>query len=441
MNEALNREVATAIQGSTETERIGQIISTIIARIGNPTVEIRDGSGVLASHTWPSSLSAGDTGFRLPATTPSGTNTGIDPATVGLTATVRSASGIYVLSTSSVGDAQTDDVVIPEAFANGETVPFAVVGLIEPVSNLGAAPTPAPPPAPTPTLNTVDTIISDMTGNNDLTILGVVDNQGNPFRWQLNPTPAQIGHGARARGSAAPQWWLNSGDVPAEFKDDDLWNAFTQWFVLFEGQGNSSDNVRIEARNCYAYYLSKATGNWVKIDEIAQATAYRVTKNALQWAGTLSSEDLVQVTDGPTSVRVRPSQAYITHGEWDPRDVPEDPIRASIAAFADDIDAIFVTLEARMVKHDSNISGSLASTAIWGLQSGADYWPELDTQIEVLGANAGVGLSRTKRILETWQPFNFCTIEGPRIDGTAIPTDLYITQQQLRDNPPPLDGS
>ncbi len=275
--------------------------------------------------------------------------------------------------------------------------------------------------------NSVSTVIGDMTGDNDGVIDGVLDPNGLPYRWQQNPDPAQLAMGASPRGDHAPTWFKNSGAVPSAYKDSDYWNAFTHWFVLFEEQGNTSANARVEVRNCEAYYLSKSTGNWVQILTTTNATAYKVTKDKLQWSGNLDADDKTTTAEGATSIRLRANQDYVYHGEW-------AHIRTNIAAFASDIDAIYCTMQARLVQHNT---AQTLGNALWMVQAGADYWPEVETNVSEIGFTPGVGLSRSKRLTADWQSFNFATVQITRAEGTAPATDQYITQAEFTTNPPP----
>ncbi len=294
--------------------------------------------------------------------------------------------------------------------------------------------TPSPAPAtssadPTPTsaatsvgiVNSIDTIIGDMSLENDARLDGIPD-----FMWAVGPNPAAVVMGADPRGCKMPSWWLTMPAVKAEYKDCDLWTRFIQWFVIYEGVGNAGHNVRVETRRPKTYYLSKSTGRWILLGQHAGTSWFPAAKSNI--IGTDGSVDERTNADGSVAIKIPVKSSYVHHGIW-PLGIVD------ISTIVADIAAIFSTVQARLIVDDSNRPDDRPS-AVLLMNSGADYYP-------TAGSTAadsfppGVGTSRAKRITSEWQSFNFATISAARQDYTgasaSIPTEVF------RANPPPLD--
>ncbi|MFZ4542222.1 MAG: hypothetical protein ACOYNL_10610 [Rickettsiales bacterium] len=268
--------------------------------------------------------------------------------------------------------------------------------------------------------NSVQTVVEDMTLENDSQLDGIP-----AFRWATGPNPAAIMMGANPRGANMQAWWREMPNVLTEYKDDDLWTAYVQWFLIFEGVGNRANNVRVEIRNAHTYYLSRATNTWHLVGESVGSHWFQATKSNLLWAN--DNVDQRIAPDGSVAIKIPENSPNVYHGIWEPGKI-------DISSIVGDMSALFTTVEARIVvddptqPDDRNLANLL-------LHVGGDYYPDMN-------ANAGnafppaAGVSRAKRITNQWQAFNFATIDAARQDyqggSAAIPTN------QFRSNPPPL---
>src|SRR5690606_29410944 len=123
-------------------------------------------------------------------------------------------------------------------------------------------------------VNSVDTIIGDMSLENDAKLDGIPD-----FAWATGPYPAAVMMGADPRGCKMHSWWLDRSTVNAAYKDCDLWTALVQWFIVYEGVGNAGHNVRVETRRPRSYYLSRSTGTWHLIGKHAGTSWFLAKKS------------------------------------------------------------------------------------------------------------------------------------------------------------------
>ena len=269
-------------------------------------------------------------------------------------------------------------------------------------------------------INSVDEIIGDMSLANDARLLGIPD-----FQWAVNPVASQVAMGADTRGCFAPQWWQNIQSIPAQFKDCDYWTGYVQWFVIFEGEGNAANNVRVETRRAETWYLSKSTGQWQLLGESEGSLWYRATKVNVTWVP--GGVDMVRTEQGSTSLQLEKASPFTYHGQW-------DLDKIEIGHVASDIQAIYSTVQARLVVDNPNFADDRAN-AVWLLQNGGDYYPTVDTD-PFVSIPPGMGLSRSKKITSEWQSFNFANLSTARQDYLGpIPP---LTPDQLRSNPPPL---
>lgn len=285
----------------------------------------------------------------------------------------------------------------------------------------GSGATPAAPAAAA-RINSVETIIADMTLENDARADGIPN-----FLWATGPRPAAVLMGADPRGSKMQQWWLDMPSVDARYKSSDLWKAYVQWFIVFEGVGNGANNVRVEVRNPRTYYLSRSTGQWRPVGTAHPGSHwFQAWKKDLTWAN--DKVDLRTLPDGSVAVKVPRGSPNSMHGVWHPGKI-------DIAGIVPDMEALFVTVQARLVVDDPALPDDRERANLL-LHVGGDYYPDM----KATSANSfppGAGVSRLKRVTSAWQAFNFATIDAARQDYRGAPAS--IPTARFRANPPPLD--
>ena len=243
-----------------------------------------------------------------------------------------------------------------------------------------AAPTPTPEPTPTPapqsgSINSVDSIIGDMTLPGDGKLHGVPPN----YSW------------ASCKGGV---------DDP---NDSRGFSAATGWGQLYEdAAGNPSPGTRVQLRNMKTYVLSKSTGKW----------------NLLQSSNSVSGaafiENYSNNTNKPADIRNEGDGISVTAGGgynfhfW-----PNGP-RANINA--SDLGGLLITVQARTIGND-------APNAKYLLNVGGDWWLNTTAGWDNFKTNGGIGGGRCKAVKPEWQSFNMTT----------------LSPDEIRTNPPPSD--
>jgi hypothetical protein len=279
----------------------------------------------------------------------------------------------------------------------------------------GNAAKPADEPAdkPATTVNTVDTIINDMKLMNDTQLAGIPSNYG----WSRGPGYVMMGN--TPRGTNTPSWWKVNNQ---RYKNDAWWNAVLPWFVVFDGVGNQARNTRVQVRDMKIYMKSKRSGSWKLLNHSPGVGGENYPKS-LQ-GDNVSTPDTRLESDGSTSI-MPPGGSMVFHG-WG-------------GGFSDiegsDVAAMFMTLQARLVKDNAGGSDD-RSSAKYLIHVGGDYYPNRSTRVSDLAPAyyfPGIGVSRAKLVTNDWQAFNFATIDA----GVQDPGG-GLSEGELRSNPPPL---
>jgi hypothetical protein len=270
---------------------------------------------------------------------------------------------------------------------------------------------PAKPAAPA-TINTVDTIVDDMKLMNDTALAGIPSNYG----WAQGPGYLMMGN--TPRGTNTPSWWQVDNQ---RYKSGAWWNAILPWIVIFDGVGNQASNTRVQVRDMKIYMKSKNSGAWKLLDHSVGVSGENYPKS-LQGDNVTTPASRTE-SDGSTSI-LPPGGNLVFHG-W--------------GSFSDidgsDVAAIFMTLQARLVKDDANRQDDRGA-ARYLIHVGGDYYPDRSTRVSDLGPAyyfPGIGTSRSKLVSNDWQAFNFATIDVARQDPGGA-----LTEADFRANPPPL---
>ena len=280
------------------------------------------------------------------------------------------------------------------------------------------SPTPVPSPAPAPvsgTINSLDTIVNDMKLMNDVALAGVPTNYG------FARGPGHVIMGNDPRGTNTPSWWQVNNQ---SYKSSTYWNGVMPWLVVFDGVGNMASNTRVQLRNLKLYIKSKSTGRWNLINGSTGVSGENYPKS-LQGAD-VQRPDVRTESDGSTSV-LPPGGNLLFHG-WG----------GGIQAInGSDVGALFVTLQARLIKNNASGTDDRAK-AKYLIHVGGDYYPTVSTRVTDLAPAyyfPGIGTSRAKLVSNDWQAFNFSTIDV----GVEDPGGGVMTEAQLRAAPPPLE--
>jgi hypothetical protein len=312
------------------------------------------------------------------------------------------------------GDGTLDSGRIGNGSSGGSTT-------VSPNGQLSQAPsTPSAPSAPSApakpaapaTINTVDTIVNDMKLMNDTALAGIPSNYG----WAQGPGYLMMGN--TPRGTNTPSWWNVDNQ---RYKSSEWWNAILPWIVIFDGVGNQASNTRVQVRDMKIYMKSKKSGSWKLLSHSVGVSGENYPKS-LQ-GDNVTTPDSRGESDGSTSIRP-PGGSLVFHG-W--------------GSFSDidgsDVAAIFMTLQARLVKDNANGKDD-RSSAKYLIHVGGDYYPDRSTRVSDLGPAyyfPGIGTSRAKLVSSEWQAFNFATIDVAKQDPGGA-----LTESEFLASPPPL---
>lgn len=230
------------------------------------------------------------------------------------------------------------------------------------------------------TLNSLETILYDMTGQHEGSPSGVPAS----YDWAKGPR-------------------MGMGNDPGAFR------ALMAWGQVYEdAEGNPATNTRVQLRNMKAYVLSKKDGAW------------RVVQESVSVDGAAYREDFVADVNKPADVRaeaegvsVKLEPNYNFH-YW--------PTSGRTEIDPTDIAGIFTTMQARLIVDDENKPDD-RDKARYLLSMGADYWLDLTTQWDQFKTNGDVAIGKFKYVTPEWQAFNMTS----------------LSEEELRKNPPPLE--
>ena len=186
-------------------------------------------------------------------------------------------------------------------------------------------------------VNTLDTVISDMTKENDK-VLAYNGEVGKRFYG-----PGTLVMGTNPHGDQTPGYYKKALVHP-DFKDADAWNAMVPWLEIFTARENQARNTSVEMSNIKLYVLRKSTGKWQEVDNSALGGMEFPKHGA---SGSESNADL-HSKDGNMVVTPASDENRMVHG-WGNE---VDTRQLSDGFSTDDIKAVFATVNARLVKKD-----------------------------------------------------------------------------------------
>jgi hypothetical protein len=267
------------------------------------------------------------------------------------------------------------------------------------------------------TVNSVDTIVKDMSDLNDFRLKGYTNFSSG---WYVGPGETHMGNNPDFNNS--PTWSIFYNNPSYSGK---VARAILPWLVVFDGVDHAASNVAVEMRNMRAYIKTRSSGTWNALGgPVKVGGTYYGTPDS---GGLPAQEEEVIAeysTDTGTAIKVHGNTGYFWHGWWGAGRLTVDPY---------DIEALFVTVQARMVVADTSQVDDRAQAQV-GLQVGADYYLDSTTVYAESYAPA-VGIARTKNITNEWQSFSYTTLSdvGGQQPGGGI------TEAVLRAAPPPME--
>lgn len=258
-------------------------------------------------------------------------------------------------------------------------------------------------PSRAASINSVQTMIEDMTRLNDAKLIGA------PPTTDWSKGPGKNVMGGDPRGSATPDWWQPADKT---LKADTWWKAFIPWFVVYIGEGDAATNTRVELRNLVVHWQSRRTGRWHLLGRSIELAGEDYPTHLI--GSRVGKADLRKEVRGVLSVK--PQRGWAFHGWWTNGKLPIQ---------AEDVANWAVSLQARLAVDDPRAPDDRAR-ARYLVSVGADYYPSTKTTLRDFaptGYNPGVGYGRYKLVGPDWQAFNY----------------VSMPIAELRRNPPPLE--
>lgn len=230
------------------------------------------------------------------------------------------------------------------------------------------------------TPETAKFVVADMTGTHE----GIPHGVPSEFGWQTHP-------------------FVVMGNNPAGSK------AINHWFNVYtDTSGVLPPNTRVNIRRCQVWWLRASTGQWVLgVNEDAP----EVESYDENYSGGPYALDQRLEPDG--SVSVKPDIGHNAHGFTPFPRCPIDP---------NDVGGVVSLVEARLILDNAGGTDDRAASK-YMVEAGADYYP--DVTGPGIPNNPGIGGGKFKYVKNDWNCFSFTT----------------LSEQQLRDNPPPINLS
>ncbi len=210
-----------------------------------------------------------------------------------------------------------------------------------------------------------------------------------------------VPHGVPASFGWPVKPLVQAGNDPGGF------NRLLPWLQVYEAAGaNPATNTRVEVRALRARILSKRQGTWTDAASSRSVTGFLYVET---YAGDAHKPaDTRPEPDGGLSVV--PGGGYCFHAWLDAAAWPD-----MIAIDPDDIGAVVVTFEARLVVDDPNKPDD-RQAARFVASAGADYWTA-----PLFNANKGVAIGRFHRLTGEWQTLAMTTLTPEQAEAHPPP--------------------
>jgi hypothetical protein len=200
---------------------------------------------------------------------------------------------------------------------------------------------------------TIDTVIADMTADNEAIPIKPV------YNWQYKPQTVM--HSPAA--SSVPTWFT--------YAKPDWCKSILSWYTAFEAggaggdeaTGNQATNSRIQVRNLQVHVLSNATRQWTRVNHVA-APWTDLWKYPFAYAADMYSAAADVKTASTGGYTIKPNYPTFHHGYGTGYALP-DP---------QDVRAVYAQIEFRLVVENPALPDDRAN-ARYVVNVGADYWP------------------------------------------------------------------
>ena len=258
----------------------------------------------------------------------------------------------------------------------------------------------------------------------------------NDYAWGSNRAqtgPGQLIMGNNPKGTNTPQWWYENL-VHQDYHSDKLWQAISPWMTAVTHHDASVSNVRVQMSKYILNILHRSDNTWRTV--VAQPVV-----GGGYWAGNdFSGDPDIEAEMFPSGdglyVAADVKTGFGFHG-W----------TGEFTYDTGDILALHAKVAARLVAADPAKPDNLDKVHVQ-LQVGVDYYPYIGTRIKdpLLKLKdggvyfPGAGFGRAKTITRNWGTYQFATVYATNAETGGVDGDPGggLTEQQFRDNPPPL---
>lgn len=404
-------------------------LTSIATDIGSAyKLKIRRDTTVVLEMTASGSLSTAGGVLTVATNLTKNSSAAANPGTETLVMRIEKAADANVYIEGSVGLPNSGaDFILQSAIDSGTTI------LLSPAIVM------SPPQFDTVTnqVNTVDTIINDMTLVNDC---GRAWNVGSTDGWNRPPssgvTGAFVEMGTIPSGNRASVWQRTQTEVPLLNKGPEYYQSLLPWGLLCEEATeanvllNSAVNTRIELRGMKLWMQYRSNMQWIQVGPTGGEDIWYAAKSD-QTASTTPPSIRVN-TSGNNEILFPAGNSNVVHF-WATKVAPQ----------MTDINCIMVTMQARLVLDDPSGVDDRAS-ARYVLASGCDTYWRIDSP-GTWAYSVANGTMRFKRITNSWQAFNYASLTSARHEWTDVAAEdgrygePCISPTSFRASFPPLD--
>lgn len=313
--------------------------------------------------------------------------------------------------------------------------------------------TTAPPVSST--INSVDRMLRDMTDWSDGTAGGTVNPLYAPAHNSLigccvrssglpaTSKPAFVIMGSEANFSNCPNWVLNDNCSWSGYRNMN-WLYWFMWSVIFEGKGNTSNNVAVEIRRARQRYRRKSDKSWQTAFGASAYNWFTVETSGLLWRDPQGRIDLRTNAEGNQVLRLWRAGSgggdncyHATLGSSNGGSTSNGSYNAT-AIYNAGLDAVWSKVDVRLVPWDTT---QAIGSPEWYIYTGMDPYPVVGGPYQGACRASGrfdppaSGSGRMTRITTDWSVSQYASLRDARVEAQDV-TKCSMTTAELRAYPP-----
>ncbi|KPM33153.1 Hypothetical protein I595_55 [Croceitalea dokdonensis DOKDO 023] len=229
-----------------------------------------------------------------------------------------------------------------------------------------------------------------------------------PDALQLLMNDMQLDHQGIPKGVPDSYDWYQGPRIGYGNFPPDGWTAFLPWGqVYLEKNTILEDEAWFQVKNLQAWYLSKRTGKWIKWVKTSNISGANYSEDFKDDVN-VPAQIFTTLNNGITATL---KEGYNFHF-WDNNG------RTTIDP--SDINAIWVSLEARMVLDSSGEQNTTAPPKVM-MGVGADYWKDTIAPWSNFETNGDVMIGRFRFLTNDWQSYHAHTLTFEQFTTTPPP--------------------